>query len=367
MSKKWLHLNVLDKYVAGKFTSTFLFAILVCSLISVVIDYSDKVQNIVDKKPPYKEIFIDYYLSFVLHMANTLMPLYILIAVVFFTTRMAANNEIISMLNAGVSFRRLLRPYLLVAICVTIFQLVTSHFIVPITNKARLRFEHKYVMNQEKVRGSTSFFMVSPNEQITVRSYDNSAKTIRDFRLERLEGSKIVATLEAADAVWSDTTGKWRLSNYVQRTFKGMEESITLGGTNMLDTFINLTPTDFTWSINQNQEMTSPELMHAVARSNSRGSADSLSFETEVHRRNADATTIIILTIIGLAMAGRKVRGGVGVHLAMAIGIGALFILLSKFAVTLGANGVMSPSIAVWIPNLLFGSVAIYLAHHAQK
>jgi lipopolysaccharide export system permease protein len=367
MVAKWLSLKVLDRYIAGQFLRTFGFSLLICSMISMAIDFSDKVQNFVDKKPPTRAIFLDYYVGFVLHMANQLMPLYVLIAVVFFTSRMAANSEIISMLNAGMSFRRVLKPYLLAAFAIMGFQLVASHWLVPIANKARLAFEDKYVSNQKKMRDS-DMFMVSQNQQVTVRSYESSTNTMRNFRLEQFEGSSLLATLEAQEAVYIDSLNIWRLSGCTFRTFQGMKESLRiLPAAQTVDTTFNLKPSDFTIFINQNQELTTPELLDNVAWNLARGSGNAHSLQTEIHRRTADAFTILILTIIGLSMAGRKVRGGIGLHLAMAVGIGALFILFSKFSVTLGANGVLNPAVTVWIPNMIFGAVAAYLVWGAQK
>jgi lipopolysaccharide export system permease protein len=368
MWKKWFDLKTIDRYIIGKFLRTFGFSVLICSMISVVIDFSDKVQNIVDKKPPLKEIVIDYYLGFILHMAGLLMPLYVLIAVVFFTSRLATDSEIISLLNAGVSFKRLMRPYLIAASLIVATHLCMAHFFIPMANKGRLKFEHTYVwLDQEKVKGTNGLFLVSPTEQVYFRSYDKTSKTARDFRLEHFDGSKIQGILEAKEAQFIDTLGIWRLTNFSRRSFDGMKESFRLSGTEKLDTLINFTPQDFTFFQNQNEEMTSPELARTVARIKSRGGGNARTFEIEIQKRSSEAFTIIVLTIIGLAVAGRKVRGGMGLHLAIALGIGAVFILLSKFAVSFAANGLLHPAVAMWIPNILFGAIAAYLVWAAQK
>jgi lipopolysaccharide export system permease protein len=368
MLRKWFDLKVLDRYLIGMFLRTFGFSLMVCTLISMVIDFSDKVQNFVEKKPPVQAILFDYYLGFVLYMAGLLMPLYVLIAVVFFTSRLATNSEIISMLNAGVSFKRLLKPYLIGATLIAGMHLISSHFLIPLANKSRLKFERTYVaLNQEKVKGSNALFMISPNEQISVRSYDNRLNAARDFRLERFTGSQITDILEAKEARYIDSLGVWQMSNYTTRSFDGMKETYNRFNTGTRDTVINLLPTDFISYHNQNEEMTSLELMQAASRDKARGGSKSRTFDIELHRRTAEACTIIILAIIGLAMAGRKVRGGIGLHLALAIGIGALFILFSKFAISFAASGVLHPAVAMWVPNLFFGAVAWYLVAVAQK
>ncbi len=359
-------IKVLDKYLISKYLSTFFFAVLIFAMITVPIDFSDKVQSFIEK-PCTKLDILKYYAGFILWMTGLLVPLCTLIGVVFFTSRMAFNSEILSILNAGVSFNRMLRPYLLAGCVVVVLHLLMNHVFIPEMNKVRHWFERTYVWtDQEKSLGSNVHFLVGPGEKVFIRGYNKTAKSASGMKLQKFEGRQILSILEAENASFIDSTGKWQLRNYTIRQFDGLKETFsrTVG---TMDTAINLTPADFIFYANQNEEMTTTELREAVARNQLRGLSNSKSFEIELQRRTAEAFSNLILTVIGLAVAGRKVRGGMGLHLAIAIGIGALFILLSKFAVSFASSGVVSVAFGMWIPNLVFLVVAIWLAMRAQK
>lgn len=363
-----MKLKVLDAYLIKKYFSTFFFSLLICTLISVAIDFSDKVKSFIEKPCTVREIIFDYFSGFILHMAGLLLPLYTLIAVVFFTSRLAFNSEILSILNAGVSFRRLMKPYLFVGCVIAALHLSLNHVVVPQVNKARLKFERTYVWTTGQDKGKTSnvHFLVAPDTKVFIRGYNKNSKTASGLRLEKFEGTRVISILEADNAAWKAEPNRWQISNYSIRTFDGLRERYSKYAA-PLDTAINLSPQDFVWYHNQTEEMTTMELREAVARDRNRGLSNSKKYAVEIHRRTADAFTNIILTIIGLAIAGRKVRGGMGLHLAVGIGIGAGFILLSKFAVSFATSGSMPIILGMWIPNLFFLAVAIWLVGRAQK
>jgi lipopolysaccharide export system permease protein len=359
-------IKLIDKYIIGNYLTTFFFSLLICTLIACSIDFSDKVQSFIEK-PCTKLEIASYYLGFMLHMSGLLMPLYTLIAVVFFTSRMATNAEILAILNAGVSFWRLMRPYILAASCVALMHLFFNHYAIPKMNKSRLWFERTYVwLDQEKSRSSNVHFMLGPTTKAFVRGYNKTSKTISSLKLEKFTGSRIESILEAENATYKDSTQRWILSNYTIRKFDGLHESITRPQ-GILDTAISLSPSDFTFFNNKNEELTTSELNETIQRDKKRGLAGAKTYELERQRRTAEPFTNFILTIIGLSVAGRKVRGGMGLHLAIAIGIGALYILLSKFAVSFAASGSVPVVVGMWIPNMLFMSVALFLMFRAQK
>jgi lipopolysaccharide export system permease protein len=300
-------------------------------------------------------------------MAGLLMPLYTLIAVVFFTSRLAFNAELLAILNAGVSFRRLLRPYLIAGGFIAVLHFSLNHLIVPQLNKPRLWFEHTFVWtDQEKGKTANAHFLVAPDTKVFIRGYNKNTKTANGLRLQHFEGTRLVSMLEADVAQWRDSTARWEVRNYSVRTFDGLREGYKRYS-QPLDTAINLTPQDFIFYQNQNQEMTTGELREAIERDRSRGLSSTRSYEIEMHRRTADAFTNLILTIIGLAVAGRKVRGGMGLHLAIGIGIGAMYILLSKFAVSFASSGSVPIAVGMWIPNIVFAAVTVWLVAKAQK
>ena len=360
-----LNIKVLDKYIIRQYLATVVFSLLICTLITVAIDFSDKVQSIIEKPCTWKDI-LAYYTGFTLHMAGLLLPLYTLIGVVFFTSRLAFNSEILSVLNAGVSFGRLLRPYMIAGSIVVAVHLLLNHVVTPYTNVWKLYFENTFVWtDQEKGRSSNVHFLVSPDTKVYIRGYNKLSQSGTGLRLEKLVNNRIESILEADNMKWKPDIQRWELNNYSVRTFDGLRESYKRYNT-PLDTAINLAPQDFVYYQNQNQAMTTGELLTAIERDRSRGIANR-SYEIEMQRRTADAFTNIILTIIGLAVAGRKVRGGMGLHLALGIGIGASFILLSKFAVSFAISGTVPVILGMWIPNIFFSIIAIWLVSRAQK
>lgn len=359
-------LKTLDRYLARKYVSTFFFSLLIFTVISMAIDFSEKVKSFIEKPCTLKEILVDYYLGFIFYMAGLLLPLYVLIAVIFFTSRMAFNAEILSILNAGVSFERLLRPYLLTAAGIMLLHLGLNHFIVPQTSKSRLKFERTYVWTDPKGRNSNVYLLVAPDTRIFVRDYNPTTQTIIGLRVDQFRNNRLTSLLHAQQAAWQEETQRWRLSSYNIRTFDGLRETL-VHGQRPLDTALNLTPQDFVWFHNLNEEMTTPELLAAIERDRSRGLITSRQFEIELHRRTADAFTTLILTLIGVAVAARKVRGGMGLHLAVGIGLGAMYILMSKFAISFAASGNVPPLVGMWIPNLLFTAAAFGLIRRAQK
>jgi lipopolysaccharide export system permease protein len=241
-----------------------------------------------------------------------------------------------------------------------------NHIIIPHLNKSRLWFEHTFVWtDQDKGKTSNVHLLLSPDVKVYIRGYNKVNKTANGLRLEKFANNRVVSILEADNANFKAEPNQWQVSSYTIRTFDGMKENL-VRSTQPLDTLINLDPQDFVYFQNQNQEMTTPELRNAIFREAARGQANK-SYEIEMDRRTADAFTNIILTIIGLAVAGRKVRGGMGLHLAIAIGIGAIFILLSKFAVSFVSSGSMPVMLGMWIPNIIFGLIAIWLVSRAQK
>jgi len=364
--RKLLNLKVLDAYFMGKYLSTVFFSLLIFSMISCAIDFSDKVQSIIEKPCTWKDV-LAYYAGFVTHMASLLLPLYTLVGVVFFTSRLASNAEILSVFNAGIGFRRLMRPYLLAATAVMLLHLSINHYFAPVLNQWRLWFEHTFVWtDQDKGKTTNVHLLLAPDTKVFVRGYNKNAKSVHGLRLQRFEGTRVISILEAETAYWKGEPNRWEIPQWSVRTFDGLREHYTLH-TTKLDTAINISPGDFVYYANQREEMTTPQLQEAIARDRGRGLPYTRSYEVERYRRTADAFTILILTIIGLAVAGRKVRGGMGLHLALGIGIGAAYIVFSKFTVSFATGGSLPVWLGMWLPNFAFGLMAWWLVSRAQK
>ncbi|MCB0568425.1 MAG: LptF/LptG family permease [Phaeodactylibacter sp.] len=361
-------LKKLDIYIIRKFLSTFFFVVLIFTMISVIIDFSEKVEKFIEEPITKKEILIDYYPNFILYIDGLLWPLFTLIAVIFFTSRMAYNSEIISIFNAGVSFRRLMRPYLFAAGFITILHLLGNHYFIPKGNKIRLDIVYTYIWrDDDKGKTQDVHMFLSPDTKIYVNYFRKRDSTARKFRLEKFKDGELAYLLKANSAEWEGPPDKWKLRDYEIRTFNDMQEQLIVGRGKEIDTTIAFTPSDFVDYKEQQTMMTTPELSEYIATQKRRGVGNTEKYLIEKYRRTAEPFTILILTLIGLSIAARKVRGGIGLHLAMGIGIGALFIFFSRFAVVFATGQAIPPLMGIWFPNILFTAVAIVLVRNAQK
>lgn len=361
-------LKKLDAYIIKKYLATFFFTVLIFTMISVVIDFSDKVEDFIEEPVTIRQILVEYYLNYIPHINSLLWPLYALISVIFFTSRMAFNSEIISILNAGVSFGRLMRPYLIAATVIAGIHFIGNHFVIPIGNKTRLDFEHTYIWkHSDEGKTNNVHLFTSPTEKVYIKSYRKRDTLARDFRIETFEGEKLVSLIKAQTAEWIGPPNKWRLRNYEIRTFNGLRETIDIGMNKQLDTTVNITPADFVRYANQKEMMPTSELMECIDIERQRGIGNTKVYEIEMHRRSAEPFTIFILTIIGMAVASRKVRGGMGLHLAIGVALGAIYIFMSKFSITFATNDNLSALLGVWIPNIIFSFIAAILVLKAQK
>ncbi|GJM31768.1 MAG: membrane protein [Saprospiraceae bacterium] len=361
-------LKKIDWYIIKKFLTTFFFTVLIFSMISVIIDFSEKIEKFIEEPITKYEILVEYYPNFVIFIAGLLWPLFTLIAVVFFTSRMAYNSEIISIFNAGVSFRRFMRPYLVAAFFISGLHFIGNHYFIPLGNKKRLNIEHTYI-SRDNDKGKTRdvHMFLSPDTKVYVNTYRKRDSTARNFRIERFKGNELVYLLKAATAEWQGPPNHWKLRSYEIRTFDGLKESLVVGRGQEIDTTINLRPDDFVDYTEQQSMMTSVELRGFIQDRRNRGMGNTEKYEIELYRRTAEPFTIFILTIIGVSIAARKVRGGIGLHLAIGVAIGAIFIFLSRFAIVFATGQLLPPLIGIWLPNLVFSVVAVYLVLNAQK
>lgn len=361
-------LKILDLYIIRKYLGTFFFVMLIFTMIATAIDFSDKIQDYIDEACTKKEIIFDYTINFILFINGMLIPIYVLIGVIFFTSRMAYNAEMISILNAGVPFRRILRPYIIAGSVVTMIYLLLTHFLVPLGTKKRLDFERKYIHKRtDKGKKDNVHLFLDKNQKAYVRYYSTQDSLIRDLRIEHLENGEVKGILEASNAQWQGKTKNWKLSNYEIRIFDGMKEKLIRNYQTPLDTVLNLTPRDFVFYENEKDRMTTPELLENINQERIRGTFNPKNLEIELHRRTSEPFMVLILSVLGLAIAGRKVRGGMGLHLAIGIGLGAVYVFISRFSATFANSNNMPAIIGVWIPNFLYMIITAYAVSKAQK
>jgi lipopolysaccharide export system permease protein len=360
---RMLSLSILDRYILRKFLGTYVFAIILLLAIIVVFDINEKIDAFL--KAPFSETMKDYFVNFVPYFANQFAPLFTFIAVIFFTSKLAANSEIIAMLSTGMSFRRLLRPYLIGAAVIAALSFVLSAYVIPPANVKRIAYQNKYVKNKRVDYGSNIMLMVAPNEIAYMNRYDNISKTGAKFSLESFDSTKcLVSRLTAQTVAW-DTLYSWRVYDYVIRDFKDGRELIRKGS--QLDTVIPFEPRDFLIAANDHEKLTTPELTNYINRQKMRGVGNIQTFEIEYHRRFAMTAAAFILTVIGMSLSSRKVKGGMGINIGIGLVLSFSYILFMTVTQSFALSGITSPMIAMWIPNFVYIIIAVVLYIRASK
>lgn len=361
-------LKELDWYIIKKYLSTFFFVMVLITMIAVVIDFSDKTDKFVHEDLGLKQIMGEYYLNFIPWINGRLWPLFALIAVIFFTSRMAKNSEIISILAAGVSYRRFLVPYIVAGSFLSILLWVGNNFIIPKSNKIKNEFESTYIKkSQERTLGTDIHLYLKPDEKIYLRHYKKRDTTGTTFRYEKFDGKELKYFIKAKKIELKEMPNVWTLIEYEKRSFNGLNEFYLSGKGEKMDTILDLTHKDFIRNTHAMETMTSAELVDFIGREQDRGLGSAKKYDIELERRQADPFTILILTLIGVAVASRKTRGGLGLHLAVGVIISASYVVLAQFSITFSTNLSLSPRLGCWIPNLIFIVVAIGLIFKAQK
>lgn len=359
-------MKILDIYILKKFLGTFFFSIALIISISIVFDFSENVDEFIEKDAPTKAIFFDYYMNFVPYFANLFSSLFIFISVIFFTSKMASNTEIISILASGISFRRLLRPYLIGAILLSLISLYLNNFLIPKSNVKRLNFRYTYISKAFKNKDKNMHLQLDENSYAYIGSYSSPTDVGIKFSLEKFNDKGELKYKLIADYIRWDTTKKlWTIQNFYERKIDGMNEEIRRGLSK--DTVLNMHPKEFSRRDTDVEMLDYFALNEAIEAEKFKGSKSVTFFEIEKHKRIAFPFSAIILTFIGVSIASRKVRGGIGMHLLLGLLISFSFILFMKFSQTFSTNGGLHPMIAMWIPNALFGLLAIYLLAKAPK
>ena len=355
----------LDTYIIRKFLGTFFFAITLIILIVIVFDLSEKVDDFIENKAPLDEIIFVYYLNFIPYFVNLFSPLFTFIAVIFFTSRLAMNTEIISILSAGVSFRRLLVPYIISAILLAMFSVYLSNVLIPRANENRLDFEHTYVSSPSRFRERNIHMQIRPGEFIYMESFNDRTNRGRRFSFEKIEDGELYYKLNANTIVWDTIDKKWTLQNYHIREIDGLDEELSFG--RRKDTVLNFTPQNFTQSLSEMETMNFRELQDQIDLERLKGSPNIRFFLVEKHRRIAVPFATLVLTIIGVSLSCRKTKGGIGLHLGAGLTLSFAYILFMQISSTFATNGNLPAVLAAWIPNILFGILGLYLLKTAPK
>lgn len=354
-----MRLKILDRYLIKNFLITYVFVAFVIVLIICMIDYTEKVDDFLDKKAPLKEIIVDYYFNLIPYWINYISPLMVFIATVFFTSRIAARTEIIAMLSSGISFGRMLLPYMVGASVLGALTFLQVGWILPLANKIRNNFEKTYVKNEFYFSGRNVHITIAPDVYAYLESYNTSSKTGNKFTMETVSGNKLVQKFSAEKIVWQPKKNKWTLQNYHVRTLDSLGEKIKTGVE--IDTTINLAPSDFESDYNLFETFTLPELNAYIDLLKSRG-ADGLEvYLIEKYIRFTQPFAILILTAIGVIVSARKSRKGVGWQIALGFMLAFVYILFFLLSKGVAEAGTINTLVAVWLPNIVFSFIGIIL------
>lgn len=334
-------------------------------LIALVIDLSEKIDNFIKSEASVGMIISQYFFNFIPHIAALLGPFFVLVAVVFFTSQLASRSEIIAMTSGGVSFYRLMFPYIISAAILGGILFYTNHYLVPDANKQRLKFELEYLTTWNNFWLMNVHRKIGEEDYLYFARYTTETHTGLKMSLEKFKDNRLVYKLNSDKAVWVDSTSSWYIQNYTIRTFEGKEEQIIKGS--VLDTSIGFSPQNLGVKISSKEEMTTPELKTYIAELQAAGQNNIVFYKLELHRRTASIFSLLILTIIGYSLASRKVRGGLGLHIVTAIILAGLYELTAKFTTTYTTNAGLDAFWGIWIPNLIFILIAAIFIRFAQK
>ena len=362
------YLKRLDRYIIAKFIGTYIYSILLIISIAIVFDINENLAKFTTNHAPMRDIIFDYYANFIPYFSNLFSPLFVFIAVIFFTSKLAGNSEIIAILASGMSFKRLMRPYMISAALIAMLNFYLGAMVIPKGTVIRQNFESHY-KNSKKITSATNVqLQVGKGIIAYIQQYDDVSRTGYGFSLDKFENKKLVSHMTATtiryDSI-SDTRFHWEARNYKIRTLKGLREEITSGSS--IDTLIMMEPMDLVFSKGQQETFTSPELLRYISKQQQRGSSNVVQYEVEYHKRIASSFASFILTIIGVSLSSRKRKGGMGLELGIGLALSFTYILLQTISATFAINAGTPPLLAAWIPNILYSIIAYFCYRQAPN
>lgn len=359
--------KILDRYILGKFLMTFFFAIAMILVIVVLFDYVEKIDDFTELHAPLSEVLFDYYLNFIPYFANQFCSLFTFIACIFFTSKLAYQTEIVAMLSGGMSFRRLMWPYFLGALIIGSLSLTLNLWVIPVTQQKIVSFEAKYIKRRQNVQFDRHIYrQIEPGTFAYIRGYQNSSKRASFFALDHFEEGTMTRSLEASEVIFNPETKRWSAPRYIVRTFDE-EHNETFTQYRNLDTLINLEVAELS-NVNQLiKTMNIHELNDFLEQQQSKGANTINLIQVERNARFAYPIGTFILTLIGVSLSSRKVRGGTGLHIGVGIALCFSYILFYRFFEEFAKSGSLPPGLAIWLPNLIYLAIAVYLYQKAPK
>ncbi|MBQ8760009.1 MAG: LptF/LptG family permease [Bacteroidales bacterium] len=354
----------LDWYILKKYIGTFFFAISLLIVIIIVFDVSENIDSFMKNEATLKEVVFHYYVPFIPYFINLFIYLFVFISVILFTSKMASHTEIIAMLSSGISFRRFLYPYVLGASMLAVFSFYLGNFLIPKTDTVRRDFKDKYIERLTKSSGSNIHVQIERGTYVYVGNFDIKKKIAYKFSVEKFENNEMTYKLIADKASFDTINGSWKLTNYVERSLYPQE---TMNRGKTMDTIMKLQPRDLYNIKEEFEEMNLFEIRNHIKNLELKGADNMLPYEIEMHKRIASPVAIIILTVIGVALSSRKVRGGIGLHIGIGIAIAFSYVLFMEFSRVFALSGILSPMLAAWMPNIIFSIIGVYFLAKAPK
>ncbi|WP_167613048.1 LptF/LptG family permease [Maribellus sediminis] len=358
---KWY--KTIDFYITKKYLGTFFYAIALILSIAIVFDISENLDEFISKDIPTRDIVMDYYMNFIPYFGNLFSPLFTFIAVIYFTSKMAYNTEIIAILSSGVSYSRLMRPYMVSATIITLLSFFLGNFIIPPANNTMINFKEKYIKSRTTGTERNVHRQIEPGVYIYLQSFTENNIGYR-FTLERFDGAKLTEKLTAQNIRWDEETDKWIINSYWKRIIHDDYEELENGY--HMDTTLNMSPKDFMVLKDEMETYKTPELIKEIELMKMRG-VNYVEWEIEKHKRMANPFSTFILTIIGVSLASRKVKGGLGFHLGLGLLLAFSYILFMQISTVFAVSGSTPPFVAVWIPNLMYAVIAVFLYRWAAR
>lgn len=358
-------MKIIDWYILKRYLATFFVMLLLFIPIGIAIDVSEKINKILDKDVPFLEV-AKYYGDFTIYFANLLFPIFLFLSIIWFTSKLANNTEIIAILSSGISFSRFLRPYIIGATMISILALLMGFFFVPKASKGFNDFRYTYLKSNPQVRESSDVYkQISDNEYIYVKSFNYVNKRGYNFNLEKFDGNRLEYKINAGSIKWNPEDSTYTLAGYSKRTIGAMGDTLESAAQKKFK--FNFEPDDLTPVIYVAETMTLGELNRFIEKEKARGSGNINTYLVVKYKKYSIPISAFILTIIAVAVSSMKRRGGMGINLAVGISLAFIYIFFDKVFGTMAEKSSIPPLIAVWIPNITFGILAVFLLRNAKR
>jgi len=358
-------MRIIDRYIIRNFLSTFFLMVALFCVVAVVFDVAENLERLIDNDAPWGRVFGEYYISFCLALGNMLSAFIVFLTILLFTSRLAQRSEIIAVLAGGISFQRLMRPYLVASTFLVLGSLLFAHFILPVSNQRKLDFEVEFVHKEFHIAEQHLYREISPGTVVYMRSVNAGRQVGYRFVLEQWDGDRLEEKWMASKARWLEEEGTWRVSNLRRRWWDADGEHFDKVA--VLDTALDMRISDFG---QRNEAMSTlgwGELKAAIQREKARGSGGERLLQLEMHTRTSNAFAIYIMTLIGVSVASRRQRGGTGIHILIGVVIGFVYVFSAKLTSVSATHAGVLPAVAAWTPNVLFGMLGIVLYRRAPK